>query len=109
MPTKLSSNKKPTVKEFLSPFPPNIRVIAEHLRKLIKQAVPDVSEAVYLGWKLIGYRVKSGKDDCYFGFIAPFKDRIELGFEYGFLLSDPDHLLNKKLKQVHSVVMREKN
>ncbi len=99
----------PSVNQFLSAYPPAIRALANELRKILKAAVPDVNERVYTGWKLIGYRVVTGKSDRYFGFIAPFPDRVEIGFEYGALLEDPHSVLNKKLKQVHSLVVRSKS
>jgi len=98
--------KPPTVSQFLSGYPPNIRAIAGELRALVKKAVPDVHEEVKSGWRLIGYRVGTTRGSAYFAFIAPSQERVELGFEYGALIADPNQLINKKSKQVHSVVIR---
>jgi PAS domain S-box-containing protein len=76
----------PSPEAFFAAFPPNIRAIAEDLRSLVKETVPSVIEAVYPGWRLIGYRVVIGKRSAYFGFIAPFEDKVFLGFEYGAFL-----------------------
>jgi hypothetical protein len=98
---------KPTPEEFLSTFPPEIQDLANELRALVKETVPNVKEAVYTGWKLIGYRVKKGKHDAYFCFIAPFPNRIMLGFEYGVQLFDPGLRLEGDGTQVRYLTVRE--
>jgi hypothetical protein len=99
---------KPTPKEFLSTFPPEIQELANELRSLVKETVPNVKEAVYTGWKLIGYRVKKGRGDAYFCFIAPFPNRVMLGFEYGIQLFDPGLRLEGDGTQVRYLTVREK-
>ena len=99
---------KPSPEEFLSSFPLEIQALANELRALVKETTPNVKEAVYTGWKLIGYRVKQGKRDAYFCFIAPFPNRIMLGFEYGILLFDPNLRLEGEGSQVRYLTVREK-
>ena len=98
---------KPTPDEFLSTFPPEIQKLADELRALVKETVPNVTEAVYTGWKFIGYRVKQGKRDAYFCFIAPFENRTMLGFEYGIQLFDPNLRLEGEGSQVRYLTVRE--
>ena len=98
---------KPTPEEFLSAFPPEIQMLANELRALVKETTPHVKEAVYTGWKLIGYRVKEGRRDAYFCFIAPFPNRIMLGFEYGIQLFDPTLRLEGEGTQVRYLTVRE--
>jgi hypothetical protein len=62
--------------------------------------VPEVEEAGYPGWKLIGYRHKR-----YFCFIAPKVDQVQLGFEHGRTLPDPAGLLEGTGKQVRYVTL----
>ncbi|RPJ24295.1 MAG: hypothetical protein EHM33_18300 [Chloroflexi bacterium] len=62
---------KPSPEEFLSNFPPAMQRLANELRTLVKETVPNTNEAVYTGWKLIGYRAREGRHDAYFCFIAP--------------------------------------
>ena len=100
--------KKPSPEEFLSSFPPEIQSLANELRLLVKETIPKVKEAVYPGWKLIGYRVKKGKRDAYFCFIAPFDNRLMLGFEYGIQLFDPELRLEGEGSQVRYLTVREK-
>jgi hypothetical protein len=99
---------KPSPEEFLSTFPPEIQELANELRSLVKETIPNVKEAVYTGWKLIGYRVKKGRRDAYFCFIAPFPNRIMLGFEYGIQLFDPNLQLEGDGTQVRYLTVREK-
>ena len=99
---------KPSPEEFLSNFPPPVKMLANELRALVKETIPNTTEAVYVGWKLIGYRVREGKYDAYFCFIAPFPDRIVLGFEYGIQLYDPDHRLEGNGTQVRYLTVRKK-
>lgn len=98
---------KPSPEEFLSVFPPEIQSLANELRALIKETVPKVKESVYTGWKSIGYRAKQGRRDAYFCFIAPFENRVMLGFEYGIQLFDPDLRLEGEGTQVRYLTIRE--
>jgi hypothetical protein len=98
---------KPTPNEFLSSYPPAIQSLANEVRALVKETVPSISEAVYPGWKLIGYRVKKGRRSAYFCFIAPFENRIMLGFEYGVQLFDPELRLEGEGTQVRYLTVRE--
>ena len=66
-----------------------------------------MKEAVYTGWNLIGYRVKKGKSDAYFCFIAPFPNRVMLGFEYGVQVFDPTLRLEGDGTQVRYITVRE--
>lgn len=106
MPENAPRLVSPTPEQFLAGFPPAIADLAQRLRRLVAQAVPSATEAVYPGWRLIGYRIKVGRRDAYFGFVAPFVDRVLLGFEYGTLLSDPHRLLEGDGKQVRHITIR---
>jgi hypothetical protein len=98
---------KPTPDVFLSTFPPEIQALANELRMLVRETVLHVTEAVYPGWKLIGYRVRKGKRNAYFCFIAPFPNRVMLGFEYGIQLFDPNLRLEGDGTQVRYITVRE--
>jgi hypothetical protein len=100
------SKVRPTPEQFLATFPAEIRALAEQLRQLIRQAIPNIAEAVYPGWKLIGYREQEGRRSRYFCFVAPFEDRVVLGFEYGVLMADTEGLLEGDGKQVRYVTLR---
>src|SRR5262245_11848174 len=82
------ASERPSPEQFLAAYPPAIQALAEQLRTLIKRTIPNVDEVVYVGWHLIGYRVREGSRSRYFCFVAPSPDRVALGFEYGVLLSN---------------------
>lgn len=85
----------------LAPYPDEIRQTAERLRVVVRRAVPDAIEAVRQGWHLIGYSVPAGRRSAYFASVWPEPVHVHLGFEYGFLLDDPDGVLGgTELKQV---------
>ncbi|HEX7171998.1 MAG TPA: DUF1801 domain-containing protein [Candidatus Limnocylindria bacterium] len=78
---------------FLSGYPPGIRDVAERLRDMVNEAVPEAIERVRTGWRLIGYDVPVGRRTRYFAFVAPEPEHVHLGFEYGIWMTDPDGLL----------------
>ncbi|HEU5103040.1 MAG TPA: DUF1801 domain-containing protein [Roseiflexaceae bacterium] len=102
----MTTKERPTPEQFLAAFPDEIQSIAEQLRQLIKQTNPNISEAVYLGWKLIGYREQDGRRSRYFCFVAPTAERVMLGFEYGVLMAK-NPLLEGDGKQVRYVTLRD--
>lgn len=72
--------------------------------------MPELTEAVAPGWKLIGYRVEGLQSSRYFCYLSPMEDHVRLGFEYRRWLSDPANLLEGNGTQVRYVVIKnEKN
>jgi hypothetical protein len=98
---------RPTPEQFLATFPAEIRALADQLRALIMRTVTEMDEDVYTGWRLIGYRLRDGRRSRYFCYIAPFEDRVTLGFEYGVLLSNDAGLPEGNGTQVRYVTIRE--
>lgn len=94
---------------FLDGYAPEIRDVAERLRDVVRQAVPEAIERVRTGWRLIGYDVPVGRRTRYFAFVAPEPEHVHLGFEYGAWMADPDGLLrgaHLNLKKVRFVTYR---
>lgn len=75
---------------FLEGYPPAVRALAERLRVAVRHAVPDAIERVRLGWHLIGYDVPADRRTAYFAYVAPEREHVHLGFEWGALMADPD-------------------
>ncbi len=94
-----------TVEQFLSTYPPDVQALALKTRKLLKAIVPDVREQVYEAYKTIGYG-SGTKMDAMFCYIAPMKDRINLGFYRGVVLPDADGLLEGAGKLLRHVKVR---
>ena len=55
-----------TPEQFLATFPDEIRALADQLRALVRRTATEMDEAVYPGWRLIGYRVRDGERSRYF-------------------------------------------
>ena len=100
------NDSAPTPEQFLASYSEELQRLAQALRQVVKTALPDAQEAVYPGWKLIGYRVPNGKRSSYVGFVAPQPGRVVLGFEHGYLMTDPDGLLTSGGQQVKVVAFR---
>jgi hypothetical protein len=93
-----------TPEAILEDHPQQIRAVAENLRRMIKDAFPEVTEKAYPGGHGIGYRhPKAG----YFGCIFPSDDEVTFAFEHGASLPDPENLLvrpptsSKQVRYVH--------
>ena len=96
------------VDKYLQRFPLNIRDIVNLLRSRMKEAEASMIERVYPGWNVIGYRAPVQRSSVYVGFIAPYENRVVIGFEYGMLLSDPHKVLEGSGKQVRWITFRSK-
>ena len=78
---------------FLAGYAADISAVAERLRTVVREAVPEAIERVRTGWRLIGYDVPVGRRTRYFAFVAPEPNHVHLGFAYGTWMTDPDGLL----------------
>lgn len=87
--------------QILAVLPDDLRAVTERAREIMREALPDVAEAGYPGWRLVGYRLKK-----YIGFIAPAADEVRIGFERGVTLPDPQNILEGEGKQVRYVAAR---
>jgi hypothetical protein len=97
------------IEAFLEPYPPTMRAIAEALRGIVQQVVPDAIEAVRPGWRLIGYKVPVGRRSMYFAYVAPEPIHVHLGFEHGIFMNDPDGRLegaHLNLRKVRYLTLR---
>ncbi|HET9084054.1 MAG TPA: DUF1801 domain-containing protein [Candidatus Limnocylindrales bacterium] len=77
----------------LDDFPPPMRAIAERLRNVVIEAIPEAVERVRPGWRLIGYDLPTGRKRVYFAFVAPENEHVHLGFEHGWAMRDPQRML----------------
>lgn len=64
--------------------------IAERLRVLVRETVPEADERAYTGWHAIGYRTPQAG---YFAGIFPRDEHCDLLFEHGIRLPNLDGVL----------------
>ena len=82
----------PAVDTFLKGYSPQVREIAVKAREVIFSVLPDATEKVYPGWKVIQYG--AGPDmKSVFAAISPQRERVNLGLANGAGLPDPEGLL----------------
>lgn len=77
----------------LAGYPPTMASLAEGLRRIVRDAVPESLERVRVGWRVIGYDLPVGRRTVYFAWIMPETAHVHLGFPKGMLLTDPDRAL----------------
>jgi hypothetical protein len=92
-----------TFKDALARSNPKTKKLANALRKLISEVYPKVVEVPWPRLQVIGYGIGPKKSTEHFCYIAPFGEHVNLGFNYGLDLPDPDQLLEgagKKFRHV---------
>lgn len=89
-----------SVEALLADHTAKVRAVAERLRHIVRETIPDAAESVHGFWHSINYRHPV---NGYFCGIFPRTDAVLLVFEFGVLLPDPDGLLEGNGKQVRQV------
>jgi hypothetical protein len=92
----------PAVDTFLKGYPPPVREIAVKAREVILSVMPDATEKVYPGWKVIQYGAGADMKSV-FAAISPQRERVNLGLANGVDLDDPDGLLEGDGKAIRHV------
>ena len=88
--------------EIMDGHGPAIGKLMAEARGLIEATLPDLSAKANPGWHAITFR---HPDAGYPVGLFPFDDRVELVFEHGAALADPDGILEggERMKQVRYV------
>jgi len=92
----------PAVDTFLKGYSPQVREIAVKAREVILSVLPDATEKVYPGWKVIQYAAGADMKSV-FAAISPQRERVNLGLAGGIDLPDPDGLLEGEGKAIRHV------
>jgi hypothetical protein len=78
----------------LADYPAPMQAIAETLRAIVRDTLPDAAERVRIGWRLIAYDVPAGHRRTVFCcYVAPEPKHVHLGFQYGTFMRDDAGLL----------------
>ena len=72
---------------------PRVRDLATRARALIRSVMPDVVEVPWPRQRVVGYGVGPRKMSEHFCYLAIHKAHVNLGFNYGAKLPDPEGLL----------------
>ena len=78
-------------------------VLARQLRELIAEVYPEVFEVPWPKQQVTGYGVGPKKMSEHFCYIGAHKEHVNLGFNYGADLDDPEHLLQGEGKKFRHV------
>lgn len=80
-----------------------VRALAEAVRSLVREVVPEAEERGNPGWHSINYR--HGDVGYFFG-VFPFAEEVRLVFEWGTRLDDPAKILEGETRRVKHVTLR---
>ena len=75
-------------------------------RDAVRAADPDLTERVYRGWRGVGFRHPEAGYVCG---VFPKNDRVELLFEHGAELADPDDVLEGTGTQTRVIVVHNED
>ena len=82
------------VEVFLDGYSPAHRDIANRLRLIIRATIPEATERVRVGWRVIGFDLRVGRRSGFFAWVFPEREHVHLGFPQGVLMADPDGRLD---------------
>jgi hypothetical protein len=77
----------------LADYPPPHQEIANRLRSVVLDAIPDAIERVRPGWRLIGYDLPVRGRGAMFAWIWLEPEHVHLGFPQGVLMDDARGLM----------------
>jgi hypothetical protein len=93
-----------TVDSVVDGHAPHVREIVERLRAIICEAVPEAAESANPVWHSLSYK---HPESGYFCGIFLLADRVDVAFEFGVLLPDPEGVLKGKSKQVRYLRLQD--
>ena len=82
------------VEAFLEGYSPAHRAIANRLRTIIRRTIPEATERVRVGWRVIGFDLPKGRRSPFFAWVFPEREHVHLGFPQGVLIADPEGLMD---------------
>jgi hypothetical protein len=92
------------IEDILDDHTPDIVDLTLRLRDLIRSVMPDATERIYVGWQGIGFHHPTAGYVCA---IFPGSDHVRVGFEHGYLLSDPAGVFDPGGNQVRYVTVND--
>ena len=92
--------RDPAADGLLADHPDDVVDIAQRLRGVLLEALPDLVERARPGWHSINYAHADAGFVCA---LFPYADRVDLVFEHGARLPDPDGRLIGTTRQVRTL------
>lgn len=83
-------------------YGPAVASLAEEVAALVERTVPSAYWAVRQGWQCLAY---THPDVGYFCGVFPRSDAVQIGFEFGVLLPDPQSVLSGSGSLLRYVVL----
>ncbi len=95
-----------TFKDAIAGADPETKKLANALRKLISEVYPKVVEVPWPRLQVVGYGIGPKKSTEHFCYIGLYGEHVNLGFNYGLVLPDPDQLMEGAGKKFRHVKIR---
>ena len=99
-------NDQEPFEQAITNYPEPIKALGRQVRALIHRILPEVVEVVWVQQKNTGFGTGPKKKTEHFCWLMPAKDHVNLGFNYGAELPDPEHLLEGTGKLFRHVKIR---
>src|SRR3712207_9083531 len=93
----------PSADALLADHTDDVARTAQRLRRVLLEAQPDLVERARTGWHSINYTHPGAGFVCA---LFPAADRVDLVFEHGARLPDPDGHLTGSTRQVRTLPVR---
>lgn len=88
-----SINESGTFREAIAKSSPELQKLATAVRKFVAEVYPDVHEVPWPRLCVVGYGIGPKKSTEHFCYLAAYGSHINLGFNHGLDLEDPNKLL----------------
>ncbi|MGY1630759.1 DUF1801 domain-containing protein [Geodermatophilus sp. SYSU D01186] len=92
--------RDPEADDLLAEHTDTVAATAQRLRTVLLDAHPQLQERVRHGWHSLNYRDPTAGFVCA---VFPTADRVQLVFEHGVRLPDPEHRLSGTGRQVRTL------
>ncbi len=96
-----------TFEQAIAGSSPQAQQLARALRTLLEEVYPNATEVPWPNQHVIGYGIGPKKMTEHFGYIGAHRDHVNLGFNYGVALPDPEGLLEGAGKKFRHVKVRK--
>jgi len=95
---------------YLAPYGPNITELTLALREAVLEEAPDAMESIVKGYALaIGFSFTGKPLKDGFCHVVTYPSHINLGFNRGALLPDPNRVLIGKGKSIRHITIRDQS